>query len=231
MREYVRRGLGTEVLQRAYRTAQAALSHLSLNRLRVLTDDPDDLRHPGRGLQRLPVRMGRGARTTDPRGVPARTRGLAARGDGPAAALVRTILDGARIDVTATSRRPEYRTPARRLRDLGAGRRERGADHRDAADGRGAWPRPCSPATYIVELGPHLACWSTAGSRPAPARFSGLPRLAGLSATAGTPARGVNGFRLSHQEALMHRRASPGSPAAPMPYDLLRRCTRVAHPA
>ena len=43
VREYVRRGLGTQVLQRAYRTAQAALSHLVLNRLRVLTDDPDDL--------------------------------------------------------------------------------------------------------------------------------------------------------------------------------------------
>ena len=62
--------------------------------------------------------------------------------------------------------------------------------------------------SLIVELGPHLACWSTAGSRPALARFTGLPRFAGLGATVGTLARGVDGFRLSHQEALMARRVA-----------------------
>ena len=210
MREHVRRGLGTEVLQRAYRTAQAALSHLLLNRLRVLTDDPDDLATLAgdfndflfawvEELERQILAVYLREREDWLRGATAQR-----------AALVRTILDGARIDVTATSRRLEYElerphvgyviwapddeseAPTTEMRRMAAAV----AEALLARD------------SLIVELGPHLACWSTAGSRPAPARFSGLPRFAGLSATVGTPARGVNGFRLSHQEALMARRVA-----------------------
>jgi hypothetical protein len=43
VREYVRRGLGLELLQRAYRTAQGALSRMWLERVRAMTDDVDQL--------------------------------------------------------------------------------------------------------------------------------------------------------------------------------------------
>ena len=102
VREYVRRGLGTEVLQRAYRTAQAALSHLVLNRLRVLTDDPDDLVTLAgdfndflfawvEELERQILAVYLRERDDWLRGASAQR-----------AALVRTILDGARSGVTAT---------------------------------------------------------------------------------------------------------------------------------
>ena len=210
VREYVRRGLGTEVLQRAYRTAQAALSHLVLNRVRVLTDDPDDLVTLAgdfndflfawvEELERQILAVYLREREDWVRGATAQR-----------AALVRTILDGARIDVTATSRRLEYE-----LERTHVGYVIWAPD--DESEGPTAEMRRMAAAvaeallardSLIVELGPHLACWSTAGSRPAPARFTGPPRFAGLGATVGTPARGVEGFRMSHQEALMARRVA-----------------------
>jgi hypothetical protein len=222
VREYVRRGLGTEVLQRAYRTAQAALSHLVLNRVRVLTDDPDDLVTLAgdfndflfawvEELERQILAVYLREREDWVRGATAQR-----------AALVRTILDGARIDVTATSRRLEYElerphvgyviwAPDDESEAPTAEMRRMAAAVAEALLARDS---------LIVELGPHLACWSTAGSRPAPARLTGLPRFTGLGATIGTPARGVDGFRLSHQEALMARRVArlAGSSEAFTPY-------------
>jgi hypothetical protein len=58
-KEYVRRGLGLETLQRAYRTGQATLSRMWLEELRVRADDAEQLAETFRILQRLAVPVGR----------------------------------------------------------------------------------------------------------------------------------------------------------------------------
>jgi DNA-binding PucR family transcriptional regulator len=60
-----------------------------------------------------------------------------------------------------------------------------------------------------VAQGRHLACWAGRRSEPELSRLR-LPRTGarGLSVAAGTPAPGVEGFVLSHREALSARRVA-----------------------
>ena len=78
-----------------------------------------------------------------------------------------------------------------------------------------AMERPAAAVAESLGAGPpltvaegrHLACWAGRRERPELSRLR-LPRRAGrgLSVAAGTPAHGVDGFVLSHREALLARR-------------------------
>jgi hypothetical protein len=64
-------------------------------------------------------------------------------------------------------------------------------------------------APLTVAEGRHLACWAGSRSEPELSRLR-LPRTGarGLSVAAGTPAPGVEGFVLSHREAILARRVA-----------------------
>ena len=218
-RDYVRRGLSFELLQRAYRTAQADVSRMWLEHLRVATNDRDSFAESVgffndwlfswiEALERQLTEVYMSERERWVRGS------AAARTE-----QVRAILDGAREDVGEASKRLAYELGRHHLayliwRDDAAG---------EAGDGHGVFPDMERLAITVAEavearsqltipLGGQLACW--AGLRDA------MPTLEDLAARLGTapgyplrvaiglPGHGMEGFRRSHREALLARRVA-----------------------
>lgn len=215
-KEYVVRGLDFVLLQRAYRTAQGVFAGMILERLRGATDDPDHLADAMgffnawifawiETIERQLTDVYMAEREQWVRGAAAMR-----------AAEVRAILGGAAVDTAAVSQRLGYElerfhvgfvvwneTAEDSPGDAGAlfGEMEQVAGA--VAESLGA------RSALTVAQGRHLACWA---GRHEPQILGDLrvPRGSGkgLSVAAGTPAHGVEGFVLSHREALLARRVA-----------------------
>ena len=215
-KEYVVRGLDFVLLQRAYRTAQGRYSGMILERLREVTDDADHLADAMgffnawifawiETIERQLTDVYMAEREQWVRGAAALR-----------AAEVRAILAGAAVDAEAVSRRLGYELDRFHVGYVvwnegaadspGAGQALFGEMEQVAAavaESLGA------RAALTVAQGRHLACWA---GRREPQHLADLrvPRGAGrgISVAAGTPAAGVEGFVLSHREALAARRVA-----------------------
>jgi hypothetical protein len=213
-KEYVIRGLELSLMQRAYRAAQGVFGGIILERLRAATDDADHLAEAMAFFNAWVFAYVEAIerRLTDVYIYEHEqwVRGAAA----VRAAEVRSLLGGATVDAGAVSARLGYELDRfhvgfvvwseatdERPGDAGAlfAEMERAAAAVAKSLGAG------TPLT--VAQGRHLACWAGRPSEPDLARLR-LPRAAGrgLSVAAGTPAAGVEGFVLSHREALAARR-------------------------
>ena len=215
-KEYVVRGLDFALLQRAYRTAQGVYSGMILERLRGITDDADHLAEAMgffnawifAWIETIERQLTDSYMAEREQWV----RGAAAM----RAAEVRAILAGAPVDVAAAGRRLGYDLDRFHVGYVvwnesavdspGEGQALFGEMEQVAAavaESLGA------RAPLTVAQGRHLACWA---GRREPQHLGDLrvPRGAGrgLSVAAGTPAAGVEGFVLSHHEALLARRVA-----------------------
>jgi hypothetical protein len=211
-KEYARRGLGFELLRRAYRAAQAAFSRMWLERLRLVTPDPDSFAESVGffndwlfswidTLERQLIEPYMHERER-------RIRGSAAM----RAEQVRTILAGGRVDVAEASAHLGYEL----RRDHLAFVVYRDAADAAAGDADGAFADMERLATALAEavgarselsvaLGGRLACW--AGLRGAPS-LDELPTDPSLHVALGLPGNGIEGFRRSHREAQLARKAA-----------------------
>lgn len=215
-KEYVVRGLDFGLLQRAYRSAQGVFSGMILERLRQATDDPDHLADAMvffnawifawiEAIERQLTDVYMGEREQWVRGAAAMR-----------AAEVRALLGGARVDVAEVSTRLGYDLDRFHVGYVvwnetaedapGGGHALFGEMEQVAAavaESLGA------RSALTVAQGRHLACWA---GRHEPQHLGDLrvPRGAGkgISVAAGTPAHGVEGFVLSHREALLARRVA-----------------------
>lgn len=214
-KEYVVRGLELSLMQRAYRTAQGVFAGMILERLRATTDDPDLLTEAMtffnawifawvETIERLLIDVYMGEREQWVRGAAA-----------VRAAEVRALLGGAApVDAAAVSLRLGYELDRFHVgfvvwSDAG-GERPGDAGGLFAAmeDAAAAVAKSlgAGPPLTVAE-GRHLACWAGRQTAPELSRLR-LPRATGrgLSVAAGSPARGAEGFVLSHGEALLARR-------------------------
>jgi len=215
-KEYVVRGLDFVLLQRAYRTAQGVFAGMILERLRRATDDPDHLADAMgffnawifawiETIERQLTDVYMAEREQWVRGAAAMR-----------AAEVRAILAGAAVDVPAVSQRLGYELDRFHVGFVvwsetaedspgGAGALFGEMERVAAAVAESLGAR----SALTVAQGRHLTCWA---GRHEPQHLGDLrvPRGAGkgLSVAAGTPAHGVEGFVLSHREALLARRVA-----------------------
>jgi hypothetical protein len=216
-KEYVVRGLELSLMQRAYRTAQGVFGGIILERLRAATDDAERLAEAMAFfnawifayVEAIERRLTDVYMSEHEQWV----RGAAA----VRAAEVRALLGGAGlVDSAAVSLRLGYELDrfhvgfvvwsdeaGERPGDAGSLFAEMERAATSVAKSLGAGP----PLT--VAEGRHLACWAGLRTEPELSRLR-LPRTAagGLSVAAGTPAPGVEGFVLSHSEALTARRVA-----------------------
>jgi hypothetical protein len=216
-KEYVRRGLPFEFLGRAYRIGQAPLSRYWLERLHTRTDDPDDLVGTFGFLsdwlfgwvETLEHQLTEFYMREREQWV----RGAAA----VRAAEVRALLEGARVDVQETSKRLAYNLDRHHVafvvwsdeadRDAGDGAAVRFGEMERLAARVAESLGPHAPLN--VPQGHHLACWSGFHEPPV---LAGLPNAedagAGLRVALGAPSPGLDGFCVSHREALQARRVA-----------------------
>jgi hypothetical protein len=233
-KEYVVRGLDIALLQRAYRTAQGAFAGIILGRVRLATGDPDLLTDAMaffnawlfawiEAIERQLTEVHIAEREQWVRGAAAMR-----------AAEVRALLAGGREDPAAVSRRLGYELERFHVGfvvwsesaedapgEAGAlfGEMERVAAAVAESLGAGAPP-------LTVAQGRHLACW-TGGLEPQYLGALAVPAGGGtegagasgggIAVAAGTPAPGVEGFVLSHREALAARRVARLRGGAPSP--------------
>jgi PucR C-terminal helix-turn-helix domain/GGDEF-like domain len=213
-KEYVVRGLELSLMQRAYRTAQGILGGIILERLRAATDDAD---HLAEAMAYFNAWIFSWVETIERRLTDVYiseheqwVRGAAA----VRAAEVRALLGGAAVDAAAVSLRLGYELDRFHVgfvvwsEEAGERPGETGGlfaamEHTAAAVAKSLG----AGAPLTVAEGRHLACWAGRPSEPELSRLR-LPRTGarGLSVAAGTPAPGVEGFVLSHREALLARR-------------------------
>jgi hypothetical protein len=208
-KEYVRRGLPFELLGRAYRTAQGALSRLVLDRLRASATDTDRLVEAVgffndwlfaaiEALERQLTVVYMAEREQWLRGAAAMR-----------AEEVRALLDGAKVDVAEVSQRLGYALDRSHLgfvvwsddedpdrHELFGAMESLAAAVADALGGGGL---------LVVAQGAQLACW-TASDGATPARAPVPAR--GLRVALGAAHPGPEGFALSHREALAARRVA-----------------------
>lgn len=215
-KEYVVRGLDFVLLQRAYRTAQGVFAGMILERLRQATDDPDRLADAMgffnawifawiEAIERQLTDVYMAEREQWVRGAAAMR-----------AAEVRAILGGAEVDVPAVSQRLGYELDRHHVGFVVW--KEAAEDSPGAAGALFGEMEGVAAAVaeslgarsaLTVAQGRHLACWA---GRLEPQQLVDLrvPGGAGkgLSVAAGTPAPGIEGFVLSHREALLARQVA-----------------------
>jgi DNA-binding PucR family transcriptional regulator len=216
-KEYVVRGIDLAVLQRAYRIAQGVFGGLILARLRTATDDPDQLADAMAFFNAWVFAWVEAVE----RKLTVVYLGEQERWVGGAAAVraaeARALLAGAApADAAASSLRLGYELDRFHLGFVVWSER---ADERpgDASALFAAMEKTAAAVAKSVGAGTpltlvegrHLACWAGRQSAPDVSRLR-LPRRAGrgVSVAAGTPAHGVEGFVLSHREALQARRVA-----------------------
>jgi hypothetical protein len=215
-KEYVVRGLELSLMQRAYRTGQSVFSGIILERLREATDDAALLAEAmvffNAWIFAYVEAIER--RLTDIYVIEHEqwVRGAAA----VRAAEVRALLGGSGpVDAAAVSLRLGYELD--RFHVCFVVWSEETGERPGDADGLFTEMERTATAVakalgasapLTVAEGRHLACWAGRRSEPDLSRLR-LPRTArGLSVAAGTPAPGVEGFVLSHHEALLARRVA-----------------------
>jgi len=212
-KEYVRRDLSLELLLRAYRTAQNAFSGKWLEYLRREVRGADEL-VPSFGyfnewlftwVETLERQL---AETYQ------HEQDLWARGPAAIRAQeVAAILDGRHVDVAESSRRLRYELDRAhvafviwREADGDAGPPALGAGLQELA-GEIAGLAGCRD-WLAVPLGDALACWAGAHAavtaHDVPTRLPAA-RHHGVQVAVGGAARGLEGFRRSHREALLSR--------------------------
>ncbi len=217
-KEYVVRGLELSLMQRAYRTAQGVFGGIILERLRAVTDNSDHLAEAMsffnawifayvEAIERRLTEVYRSEREQWVLGATAIR-----------AAEVRALLSGAApVDAAAASLKLGYELDRFHVGFV-VWSEESGERPGDASALFAAMESAAAAvakslgagATLTVAEGRHLACWAGQPSAPDLTRLR-LSRAAGrggLSVAAGTPAHGVEGFVLSHHEALLARRVS-----------------------
>jgi PucR C-terminal helix-turn-helix domain/GGDEF-like domain len=202
-KEYARRGLSFELLRRAYRSAQAAFSRMWLERLRLATPrDPDAFAESVGffndwlfswidALERQLIEPYMAERERWIRGSAAMR-----------AEQVRAVLAGGRVDAADVSARLGYELRRTHLAYLVYGDGSF-PDMERVAGVVAEWLDARSVLT--VPQGGHLACW--VGVRDG-ASLEGFTGPAGLSVAVGLPGHGIEGFRRSHEEASLARRAA-----------------------
>ncbi|HSS34367.1 MAG TPA: helix-turn-helix domain-containing protein [Solirubrobacterales bacterium] len=215
-KEYVVRGLDFVLLQRAYRTAQGVYSGMILERLREITDDADHLADAMgffnawifawiETIERQLTDVYMAEREQWVRGAAAMR-----------AAEVRAILAGAPVDTVAVGQRLGYELDRFHVgyvvwnETAGDSPGAAGALFGEMEQVAAAVAESLGArAPLTVAQGRHLACWT---GRREPQHLADLrvPRgtSRGISVAAGTPAAGVEGFVLSHREALLARRVA-----------------------
>jgi DNA-binding PucR family transcriptional regulator len=215
-KEYVRRGLGFEALQRAYRTGQATLSKMWLQELQLRANDAEQLAETFgffndwlfMWVEALENRLTEYYMVERERQL----RGTSAI----RVEQVRTILDGAVIDSRSASARLKYELDRTHVAyvvwategtlDAPNGNILFGAMERVAAE----VAELLGASDHIaVPLGGYLACWAGMRRSPLPEEFPGGMRLAtrrAIYVAVGQPGVGIDGFKRSHEEALLARR-------------------------
>jgi len=216
-KEYVVRGLELSLMQRAYRAAQGVFGGIILEQLRVVTDDADLLAEAMAFfnawifayVEAIERRLTDVYISEHEQWV----RGAAA----VRAAEVRALLSGATaVDIAAVSLRLGYELDRCHVGFV-VWSEEDGEQPGDAGDLFERMERLAVAVAKSLGAGPpltvaegrHLACWAGTGSEPDLSLLR-LPRTGarGLSVAAGTPAQGVEGFVLTHREALLARRVA-----------------------
>ncbi len=214
-KEYVVRGLDLVLLQRAYRTAQGVFAEVIVARLRATTDDPDRLTGAMTFFNSWVFAWIEAIerRLTD---IYIHEREQWVRGTAALrAAEVRALLSGKADDPAAVSLRLGYELSRHHV---GYVIWSEAADERpgDAGSLFAAMERAAAAIAeslgagtpLTVAEGRHLACWAGGRKPPDLARLRLPAAASGLSVAAGTPAPGVEGFVLSHHEALVARRVA-----------------------
>ena len=216
-KEYVVRGLELSLMLRAYRAAQGAFGGIILERLRTVTDDAGLLAEAMAffnawvfaWVEAIERRLTDVYMSEHEQWV----RGAAA----VRAAEVRALLgDATAIDAAAVSLRLGYELDRFHVgfviwsEETGERPGDAGALFAEMERTAAAIAKSLGAGTPLtVAQGRHLACWAGRRSEPELSRLR-LPRTGarGLSVAAGTPAPGVDGFVLSHREALSARRVA-----------------------
>jgi DNA-binding PucR family transcriptional regulator len=215
-KEYVNRHHGLELLQRAYRTAQASFSQMWLEQLRVRAEDADELAHTFgffnewlfAWVETLESRLTEyymAERERHLRGV------TAMRAD-----EVRAILEGASVDVVAASRRLRYELDRSQLAFV-IWAPEAQRDHAHGHVLFATMEQLAAETAKLIGARDHmtvplhgyLACWAGFREPPVlenlPAGFPARSRRR-LHVAFGALGEGIAGFRRSHEEALLARR-------------------------
>jgi DNA-binding PucR family transcriptional regulator len=215
-KEYVRRGLGLEALQRAYRTGQSTLSRMWLQELRTRADDAEQLADTfgffndwlflwvealeNRLTEYYMVERERQLRGTSAIRVE----------------QVRTILDGSPVDARSASMRLKYELDRSHVAYIVWA----GEGTLDAPNGNllfGAMERVAADVAELlgasdhltVPLGGYLACWAGFRRTPSgqtPSEPLLLATKHSIQVALGQLGEGVDGFRRSHEEASLARR-------------------------
>jgi len=215
-KEYVRRGLGLETLQRAYRIGQATLSRMWLEELRIRADDAEELADTFgffnewlfQWVETLEHRLTEYYMVERER----RLRGTSAM----RSEQVRMILDGSPIDIRNASATLRYELDRRHVAYVvwttGA--------TLDAPNGNvlfGEMERVAANVAALigatdhltVPLGGYLACWAGFRRAPRAETLTGtLPLVTNswINVALGQVGDRIGGFRRSHEEAVLARR-------------------------
>ncbi len=215
-KEYVRRGLGLETLQRAYRIGQATLSRMWLEELRIRADDAEELADTFgffnewlfQWVETLEHRLTEYYMVERER----RLRGTSAM----RSEQVRMILDGSPVDIRNASATLRYELDRRHVAYIvwttGA--------TLDAPNGNvlfGEMERVAANVAALmgasdhltVPLGGYLACWAGFRRAPRAEMLTGtLPLVTNswINVALGQVGDRIDGFRRSHEEAVLARR-------------------------
>jgi hypothetical protein len=213
--EYVHRGLGLELLQRAYRVAQADLTQIWLHDIHERAGDADELAETFGffndwlfgWVEALEARLMSYYSSERDRWLRSASAVRAHE--------VRALLDGGPVDARSASARLRYELDRRHVAlivwpDGGDG------GHTDGQMIFGAMEKVAGSLSELlggvdhvtVPLGQHLACWVGFRSAPAtenlPSLLSGAARC-GLHVSLGEQGFGVEGFRRSYKQAMLAR--------------------------
>jgi DNA-binding PucR family transcriptional regulator len=215
-KEYVRRGLGLETLQRAYRIGQATLSRMWLEELRIRADDAEELADTFgffnewlfQWVETLEHRLTEYYMVERER----RLRGTSAM----RSEQVRMILDGSPVDTRNASATLRYELDRRHVAYIVWTT----GSTLDAPNGNvlfGEMERVAANVAALmgasdhltVPLGGYLACWAGFRRAPRAEMLTGtLPLVTNswINVALGQVGDRIGGFRRSHDEAVLARR-------------------------
>ena len=215
-RSYVHEGLSFDLLTRAYREGEHAYSRLWLEQLHKRAGDADELAESMAYISDwLFAYIGA---INHPLSVVYTAEherwirgGVAMRSE-----EVRAILAGAQVDANEASSRLRYRLDGRHLgfviwSESASGEKVEGGHERRVYDEMDRLAAEIadvlgSTSALLLPIGSYYAAWASVGSD---VDLSVIPRCRGnLRIASGRVGRGLDGFRRSHQEALLAKRVA-----------------------